>query len=172
MKIVPCQESDVPAIFEIVNQAAAAYRGAIPPEHWHEPYMSRVELDSEIQRGVRFFGCHVDDRLAGVMGIEPVKDVTLIRHAYIRPEFQRQGIGQALLRALTTLTDRSVLIGTWKDATWAIRFYEKNGFALVPAAETKALLDRYWAVSDRQKKASVVLVDSRWRARGAANPPR
>src|SRR6185369_16446039 len=125
MTIAPCGDADRPVIFAIINQAAEKYRGAIPSDHWHEPYMSQEELDREIARGVQFHGCRVDGVLAGVMGIEPVKDVTLIRHAYVRPEFQGHGIGRALLEMLRQLTDRPMLIGTWKAAVWAIRFYEK-----------------------------------------------
>lgn len=166
MTIAPCGVGDRPVIFEIINQAAQKYRGAIPPDHWHEPYMPREDLDREVDRGVSFHGCRVDGVLGGVMGIEQVKDVTLIRHAYVRPEFQGHGIGRALLETLRQLTDRPVLIGTWKAATWAIRFYEKNGFTLASDAEARTLLDTYWAVSDPQKEVSVVLVDARWRARG------
>lgn len=165
MTIALCGEDDVPAIFEIINQSATAYKGVIPDDGWHEPYMPMEQLLVEIRRGVKFFGYRLEGRLAAVMGLEDVQDVTLIRHAYVRPECRRHGLGRALLAALCTLTDRPVLIGTWKAATWAIRFYEKNGFAVVGREETRALLDRYWAVPDRQKEVSVVLVDANWRNR-------
>jgi GNAT superfamily N-acetyltransferase len=160
--ITPCQAADLPVIFEIINQSALAYKGVIPPDRWHEPYMPMAELNSEIARGVRFYGCRVDGRLAGVMGIQEVKDVTLIRHAYVRTESRRLGIGQALLEHLNQLTARPVLIGTWKAATWAIRFYEKNGFKLVTDEEKSRLLRLYWTIPDRQVEESVVLVSPRW----------
>ena len=167
MKIIaPCEPSDVPVIFEIINQSALAYKGVIPADRWHEPYMSREELESEIAKGVAFFGYRVDGQLVGVMGIQPVKDVTLIRHAYVRPEYRGQGIGRALLDALAQLTERPVLIGTWKAADWAIRFYEKNGFTLVAEDEKERLLQTYWSIPPRQVEESVVLTDSRWRSRG------
>jgi GNAT superfamily N-acetyltransferase len=164
--ITPCDESDVPVIFDIINQSALAYKGVIPPDRWHEPYMPLPDLESEIARGVRFFGYRFDGRLAGVMGIQDVKDVTLIRHAYVRSEYRRQGIGRALLDALAQLTERPVLIGTWKAATWAVRFYEKNGFVLVSEEEKNRLLKIYWTIPERQIEESVVLADSKWRDRG------
>jgi GNAT superfamily N-acetyltransferase len=165
MTIAPCDESDLPAIFEIINQSATAYKGVIPDDGWHEPYMPMEQLLVEIGRGVRFFGYRLEGQLVAVMGLEDVKDVTLIRHAYVRPNWRRHGLGRALLAALCTLTDRPVLIGTWKAAVWAVRFYQKNGFILASEDEIKALLDRYWAVTARQKEVSVVLVDATWRDR-------
>jgi GNAT superfamily N-acetyltransferase len=165
LTILACTDADVPEIFEIINQSAAAYQGVIPAEAWHEPYMPLAELTSEIARGVRFYGCRAGQSLVGVMGIEHVKDVTLIRHAYVRPENRRLGIGAALLEALCRITDRPVLIGTWRAATWAIRFYEKNGFQLVSDEECQRLLAKYWTVPPRQAARSVVLVDSKWRQR-------
>ena len=161
--IAPCAPADAPVIFEIINQSAFAYKGVIPADGWHEPYMPMDQLVSEIARGVRFFGYRLEGKLLAVMGIEDVKDVTLIRHAYVRPEFRRLGLGRALLGVLCTLTDRPVLIGTWKAATWAVRFYEKNGFSLVAEGTRMRLLDNYWAVPDRQKEVAVVLADHRWR---------
>ncbi len=163
--VSPCASADLPAIFEIINQSALAYKGVIPADRWHEPYMPFAELQSEISHGVRFYGCRADGCLAGVMGIQQVKDVTLIRHAYVRTELRRHGIGRKLLAYLTELTDRPVLIGTWKAATWAIRFYEKNGFSLVSPEEKDRLLKLYWTVPPRQIEESVVLADPRWRAR-------
>lgn len=163
--IAPCTIADRPAIFEIINQSASAYKGAIPADCWHEPYMPRAELEAEIARGVEFYGCRLDHELVGVMASEPVKDVMLIRHAYIRPQYRRHGIGQALLHELCARTERPILIGTWRAATWAIRFYEKNGFTLIEDPERTQLLDRYWTVPARQKEVAVVLVDARWRSR-------
>ena len=161
--IAPCEAADLPAIFEIINDSARAYKGVIPADRWHEPYMPMPELKSEIAKGVRFYGYHLDDRLMGVMGIQDVKDVTLIRHAYVRTESRRHGIGQKLLEHLNGLTDRPVLIGTWEAAAWAIRFYEKHGFKLVSDDEKNRLLRIYWTIPDRQIEESVVLVDERWR---------
>jgi len=161
-----CEAPDVPVIFEIINDGAQAYRGVIPPDAWHEPYMSLAELESEIGRGVRFYGFEVEGRMLGVMGIQDVKDVTLIRHAYVRTESRSRGIGRQLLEHMDQLTSRPVLIGAWKAATWAIRFYENNGFTLVDETEKDRLLRIYWTVPDRQIRQSVVLVNQRWRERG------
>ena len=163
MRIAPCTPADEPAIYDIINDAAQAYKGVIPADRWHEPYMSMDELRSEIGKGVRFHGCTVDGRLTGVMGIQDVKDVTLIRHAYVRTRDRRHGLGQALLAHLTALTPRPMLIGTWKAASWAIRFYEKNGFRVVSEAEKNRLLRTYWTIPDRQVEESVVLADHRLR---------
>src|SRR3954469_17217290 len=134
------RDEDFEEIFDIINESATAYKGVIPADRWHEPYMSTAELQAEIAKGVRFYGSRSKDRLVGVMGIQDVKDVTLIRHAYVRTECRSQGIGRALLTHLNQLTARPVLIGTWKAATWAVRFYEKNGFARVDDAEKDRLL--------------------------------
>jgi GNAT superfamily N-acetyltransferase len=164
LDIRPAGRDDVAAIHEIVNDAAQAYKGVIPADRWHEPYMPLAELESEIAKGVRFYCATQGDRVIGVMGIQDVKDVTLIRHAYVRTAERRHGIGQALLAHLNRLTRRPVLIGTWKAATWAIRFYEKNGFRLVTDAEKNKLLRVYWTIPDRQVEESVVLVNAQWRA--------
>ena len=161
--IRPATDADVAVIHEIINDAAQAYKGVIPADRWHEPYMPMAELKSEIGKGVRFYCYRQDDRIVGAMGIQDVKDVTLIRHAYVRTAARRHGIGQALLRHLNRLTRRPVLIGTWKAATWAIRFYENNGFRLTTDAEKNQLLRIYWTIPDRQVEESVVLVDSKWR---------
>jgi len=155
--IRPCEASDLPVIFQIINESAVAYKGVIPADRWHEPYMPLAELQSEIAKGVRFYSCNLDGPTVGVMGIQDVKDVTLIRHAYVRTECRKQGIGQALLDYLMQFTDRPILIGTWKSAWWAIRFYEKNGFALVGDDEKNRLLRTYWTIPDRQIEESVVL---------------
>ena len=165
--IAPCQPADLPVIFEIINDAALAYKGVIPADRWHEPYMPMAELHAEIAKGVRFYCCRLDERIAGVMGIQDVKDVTLIRHAYVRTKERRHGIGRVLLEHLNQLTARPVLIGTWKAATWAVRFYEKHGFTLVSDAEKNRLLRIYWTIPDRQVEESVVLVSPRWRQQRA-----
>jgi GNAT superfamily N-acetyltransferase len=156
--IRPCGDGDRAAIEAIVNDGARAYRGVIPPDRWHEPYMSREALDREIAAGVRFWGWEEAGELAGVMGIQDVRDATLIRHAYVRTSAQRRGIGARLMRALVPLARPRLLVGTWADASWAIRFYEKNGFRLVDAGEKDRLLDTYWSIPPRQRESSVVLV--------------
>ena len=153
-----CRLDEQETILAIVNAAAARYRGVIPSDCWHDPYMQSTDLARDIANGVSFWGADGPDaQLAGVMGIQSVKDVTLVRHAYVRPEHQGKGIGSLLLRHLETLTDRRILIGTWADATWAIRFYEAHGYALIPPHETPALLDAYWGIPSRQVETSVVL---------------
>ncbi len=164
--IAPCGSADLPTVFEIINESALAYKGLIPVDRWHEPYMPMAELQSEISHGVRFYGYRAEGRLLGVMGIQDVKDVTLIRHAYVRTESRGRGIGRELLDYLRQLTNRPVLIGTWKAATWAIRFYERHGFVLVSDEEKNRLLKIYWTVPDRQIEESVVLVNERWRNKG------
>jgi GNAT superfamily N-acetyltransferase len=155
----PCIEADTPAILEIVNAAAEAYRGVIPADRWHEPYMSREELEAEIAAGVEFWGYEdgPGGTLAGVIGIQPVRDVELIRHAYVSPARQGEGIGGALLEHVMGSATGPVLVGTWAAADWAIRFYRRHGFELVPREETAALLRSYWTIPDRQIETSVVL---------------
>jgi N-acetylglutamate synthase-like GNAT family acetyltransferase len=157
-----CDDRDFDQIWEIVNDGAQAYKGTIPADRWHEPYMSRDELRREIDAGVTFWGCDEDGTLAGVMGIQPVRDVTLIRHAYVGSSWQRRGIGTRLLAHLGTLTEGPVLIGTWSAALWAIRFYEKHGFQMVSTEQKEFLLRRYWKIPERQVETSVVLADERW----------
>jgi N-acetylglutamate synthase-like GNAT family acetyltransferase len=155
--IAPCTEAHLPAMFAIINDAARAYRGHVPDDCLHEPYMPEDELRGEIAAGVRFFGWFEDGELLGVMGIQDVQDVTLIRHAYVATRVRRGGIGGKLLAHLLTLADRPVLVGTWRAATWAIDFYARHGFRLVDAAEKTALLRKYWTISERQNETSVVL---------------
>jgi N-acetylglutamate synthase-like GNAT family acetyltransferase len=155
-----CKDDDFEAIYEIVNNAATAYKGVIPADRWHEPYMSREELQHEIDAGVRFWGYEEDKDLIGVMGIQDVQDVTLIRHAYVRTAQRRKGVGGKLLSHLLTLTERPILIGTWAVATWAIRFYEKHGFRLVSKEEKNQLLKKYWSIPERQVETSVVLAET------------
>jgi len=163
-----CGDADVPAICAIVNDAAEAYRGVIPADRWHEPYMPEGELRGEIAAGVLFWGAVAGGRLVGVMGLQDVQDVALIRHAYVATAARRHGVGGALLRHLLAQTARPILVGTWAAATWAIRFYEKHGFALTAPDEKARLLRRYWSIPDRQIETSVVLADARWRARSAS----
>jgi GNAT superfamily N-acetyltransferase len=160
-----CGPEDGGEILAVINDGAAAYRGHIPADRWHEPYMPAHELERELAAGVVFWGCEEDGQLSAVMGLQEVRDVTLIRHAYTRATRQHQGLGTRLLAHLMGLTRRPVLIGTWKAATWAIAFYERHGFQCVSEAETRELLARYWTVPERQVEESVVLVDARWRGR-------
>jgi len=153
-----CHESDLNVVFEIINDAAQAYRGVIPADRWHEPYMTSRALYQEIQGVVVFWGFELEGELAGVMGIQDKGDVTLIRHAYVRTRLRKQGIGAKLLKYLEGTTNKPILIGTWKDASWAISFYEKNGYLLVSEAEKSRLLRRYWSIPERQIETSVVLV--------------
>ena len=157
-----CTDSDFEAMWTIINDAAMVYEGAIPSDCWHQPYMSKSELRREIAAGVEFWGYEDDDVLVGLMGSQQVQDVCLIRHAYVLPVRQREGIGGALLCHLRSQADLPILIGTWADAVWAIRFYEKHGFQMVTGGETASLLRRYWSVPERQMACSVVLADQGW----------
>jgi GNAT superfamily N-acetyltransferase len=154
--IAACSAAEAPRICEVINDAAEAYRGVIPHDHWHEPYMPMEELAAEMEAGVRFW---VHGRFNGVMGLQDVEDVALIRHAYTRTQMQGKGVGGALLEHLKRQTDRPLLVGTWKAATWAVRFYEGRGFRLVGEAEKARLLKKYWPrVSEEQARVSVVLM--------------
>ena len=152
-----CTSDEFDSICAVINDAAAAYRGIIAADRWKEPYMSQEELRREIEEGVTFSGFFERDDLLGVMGLQLVSDVALIRHAYTRTASQGRGIGSALLAHVQRQTDRPILIGTWKAATWAVRFYESRGFTLVDAPQKDVLLRRYWTVSERQIEESVVL---------------
>ena len=152
-----CTAADLAAIHAIVNDAAQAYRGQIPADRWHEPYMPEDELRREIEAGVVFWGWDEDGRLLGIMGLQDVDDVALIRHAYVVPAAQGRGFGGRLLEFLLANASRRVLVGTWAAATWAIGFYEKHGFTLVSAEEKERLLRKYWTIPDRQIETSVVL---------------
>jgi N-acetylglutamate synthase-like GNAT family acetyltransferase len=158
-----CTDRDFDEIWTIINDGAQAYAGIIPADRWEVPYMSKVKLQHEIDDGVVFWGCETAGLLAGVMGIQQVQDVTLIRHAYVRTASQKQGIGAHLLSYLREMTDKPVLIGTWADATWAIGFYQRHGFQIVGPEEKDKLLKRYWKVPERQIETSVVLADQRRR---------
>ena len=157
MSIRPCRADERGVILEVVNAAAEAYRGVIPDDCWHEPYMSARELDAEIAAGVRFWAYELDATVLGVMGVQPKADVDLIRHAYVRAGNQRRGIGGALLRHLQDTTGRRVLVGTWAAADWAIDFYRRHGFELVTPQRKDELLRMYWDIPDRQIETSVVL---------------
>ena len=163
-----CSEADTPALCEIINDAAQAYRGVIPPDRWHEPYMPREELQREIADGVQFWGEETDGMLLGAMGIQHRGAVDLIRHAYVRTRARRQGIGARLLAHLVSTARKPLLVGTWADAGWALRFYEKNGFRLLSREETGQLLRRYWSIPERQIETSVVLASPAWISVGAA----
>jgi GNAT superfamily N-acetyltransferase len=154
-----CRDDERDDILVIINAAAAAYRGVIPADCWHEPYMSGDELDRERAAGVVFWGYQDHGRLAGVMGLQAVRDVNLIRHAYVAPAKQRDGIGGKLLAHLQRMSTKPTLVGTWAAATWAIRFYERHGFALVSPARKTALLTLYWTIPERQIETSVVLTN-------------
>jgi GNAT superfamily N-acetyltransferase len=160
--IRPCCDHDRDAIFAVVNAAAVAYRGVIPADRWQEPYMPLHELDAEMAAGVAFWGYELDGALVGVMGIQPVRDVDLIRHAYVLPAHQGRGVGGALLRHHARSAERPMLVGTWAAAEWAIRFYRRHGFELVSPEQKTTLLQDYWTIPARQIETSVVL----------ANPPR
>ena len=154
-----CGTEDFAAILSIVNAAAVAYRGVIPADQWHEPYMPADELAQEIAADVVFWGVEQDGRLTGVMGLQAVRDVDLIRHAYVLPADQRHGIGGALVRDLRAMSSRQMLVGTWRAAEWAIRFYQRHGFEMVAPDTKQRLLATYWTVSPRQADVSVVLAD-------------
>jgi GNAT superfamily N-acetyltransferase len=156
--IRPCVDADFDVMYAIINAAATAYAGVIPGDRYHVPYMPADELREEIAAGVRFWGWYDSDGLSGVMGIQDVDDVTLIRHAYVRPDRQGRGIGSRLLAHLTSLPHQPLLVGTWADATWAVRFYERHGFRLVSQEEKDRLLRRYWSIPERQVDTSVVLL--------------
>lgn len=152
-----CTPDDLTEIESVINDGAHAYKGVIPPDRWREPYMPLSELIAEVQAGVNFWGW-ADDGLAGVMGIQRVRDVDLIRHAYVRASHQGRGIGGALLAFLIKQAPERLLVGTWAAADWAIRFYEQRGFRLIATDEKDRLLEMYWKIPDRQKETSVVLV--------------
>ncbi len=160
-EIRPCEERDIEIIYEIINDAAEAYRDIIPTDRWKEPYMSRHELRHEIDEGVRFW-CYIENgEILGVMGMQDIQDVTLMRHAYVRTVRRRQGIGGRLLAELRKKARRPILIGTWAAAVWAVHFYESQGFYLVSPEEKDRLLKKYWSIPKRQIETSVVLVERR-----------
>ncbi len=152
-----CTQKDFDEILTVINDAAQAYQGFIPADCWHEPYMSADYLRHEIDDGVSFWGWEEKEKLIGVMGIQDRGEVTLIRHAYVRTVLRNQGIGTKLLQSLQTMTEKTILIGTWAAATWAISFYEKNGYRLVSTEEKNRLLKKCWKIPARQIETSVVL---------------
>ena len=159
--IRPCRDDEAATVLSIINRAAEVYRGVIPADCWHEPYMPEAELRSEINAGVGFMGCEIDGVLAGVMGIQRVRNVDLIRHAYVLPAYQGRGVGTALIAHLRQYAERQILVGTWTAATWAIGFYRRHGFELVPEEVKASLLRTYWTVSERQIETSLVLAAPR-----------
>ena len=149
-------------IITVINDAATAYKGKIPADRWKEPYMDAREIKEEIQNGVQFYGYVENNNLIAVMGIQPVNDVTLIRHAYTLTSHQRKGIGEKLLKHLLILAQTTrILVGTWEAAPWAVKFYEKHGFSLFSREETNNLLEMYWSIPERQVATSVVLEHKR-----------
>jgi N-acetylglutamate synthase-like GNAT family acetyltransferase len=156
-----CTDADFDAIESIVNEAAQAYRGVIPADCWHEPYMTRSNLMAEIAAEVNFWGWDESGALMGVMGLQKVRDATLIRHAYVWPAHQGRGVGSTLLTTLANQATGPLLVGTWAAAEWAIRFYERHGFRLVSTEEKERLLNSYWNIPLRQQETSVVLVHAR-----------
>jgi N-acetylglutamate synthase-like GNAT family acetyltransferase len=167
MHIRKAELRDRETILAIINDAAQIYRGVIPADRWHEPYMPRQELESEIAHGVEFWVAEDGERVMGVMGIQDKGEVALVRHAYVPPKGQRSGVGSKLLHHVETRVEKPILIGTWAAAAWAIAFYERNGFAIVPVGEKDRLLRTYWSIPARQIETSVVLADARWRAANA-----
>ena len=157
-----CRQSDFEAMYAVINDAAQAYRGVIPADRWTEPYMSRDYLNHEIDDGVVFWGYEENNGLIGVMGIQHVQDVTLIRHAYVLTAQRGKGIGGKLLSELKQKISGPTLVGTWKAADWAVRFYEKHGFRLVGERQKEQLLRTYWKIPERQVETSVVLADPAW----------
>lgn len=167
MAIRESTDADAGRILAIINDAARAYRGVIPADRWHDPYMSRDALAKEIADGVVFWVAEQDGRILGVMGIQDKGDVALIRHAYVDTTTQRSGVGTRLLQHVETLVDKPILIGTWADASWAIEFYRRNGYALVSPNDKDRLLEKYWSIPARQVETSVVLADATWTKPGA-----
>jgi GNAT superfamily N-acetyltransferase len=157
-----CDSTDLENILEIINDGAQAYKGVIPPDYWKEPYMSGEELRNELDEGIVLWGYEEKGALISVMGIQDKQDVTLVRHAYVLTSRQNLGIGGRLLHYLLQLTGKPVLVATWRNADWAIRFYEGHGFRLVPEEDGYSLQKKYWSTPEKKIKASVVLADERW----------
>ena len=155
-------DNDFAAMLAIINDAARAYRGVIPADRWHEPYMPADELSVEIASGVVFWVAEREGRLEGLMGIQDKGEVALVRHAYVARDTQKSGVGTSLLRHVQSLTDKPILIGTWAAASWAIEFYRRNGFTVVSTTQKDRLLQKYWSIPARQVETSVVLADRRW----------
>jgi N-acetylglutamate synthase-like GNAT family acetyltransferase len=164
VQIRKSREADLPAMFAIINDAAQAYRGVIPADRWHEPYMPMEELVKEIGAGIVFWLAEENARPLGVMGMQDKGEVALVRHAYVTPGTQRKGVGTTLLRHVQGLSAKPILIGTWAAASWAIEFYRRNGFTLLTEREKDRVLPQYWSIPKRQIETSVVLADERWMA--------
>ncbi len=162
--ISKCTTEDFEIIYSIINDAAIAYKGIIPPDRWHEPYMSKEELEQQIAEGVEFWCYKEDEKILGVMGIQFKGEVTLIRHAYVRTNSRNKGIGKKLLHHLSSISATPILIGTWADAVWAIEFYKKHGFRLVTQEEKNKLLKKFWSIPERQVETSVVLASYDWKS--------
>jgi N-acetylglutamate synthase-like GNAT family acetyltransferase len=162
--IQQCTQDDFNTIYEIINDAAMAYKGVIPADRWHEPYMTRDELEQQIQAGVQFWAFQENDTILGVMGIQDKGDVTLIRHAYVCTTSRGKGIGSKLLMHLISNSVLPVLIGAWADAVWAVKFYQQHGFRLLDEEEKNMLLVKYWGVPPRQIETSVVLASPNWQS--------
>ena len=160
--ITKCKDEDFNIICEIINDASIAYKGVIPTDRWHEPYMPKEELEKQIGEAVEFWKFTEDEKTLGVMGIQLKEGATLIRHAYVRTAERKKGIGSQLLNHLTTMSTTPVLIGTWADAKWAIDFYLKHGFRLLEEKEKNNLLLKYWSIPVRQVETSVVLASKDW----------
>jgi N-acetylglutamate synthase-like GNAT family acetyltransferase len=160
--IVTSKQTDFEDLFLIINDGASAYRGIIPADRRHEPYMTAEELREQIDEGVEFWIYKQDDEILGVMGIQYRNSVTLIRHAYVRTKDRNKGIGSQLLKHLCDLTANPILIGTWADAKWAIKFYQNHGFRLLSEDEKSKLLRKYWTIPERQIETSVVLASADW----------
>lgn len=164
-----CNAREFEAIWTIVNDGARAYAGVVPSDCLHDPYMSKEELRHEVGNGVVFWGHEEDGELLGVMGIQELHDVTLIRHAYVRSRAQGRGIGSKLLSHLGKLAKQPLLIGTWADASWAIRFYERHGFHLLSYEQKETMLPKYWKIPQRQIETSVVLASPEWLERSSGS---
>jgi GNAT superfamily N-acetyltransferase len=157
-----CTDRDFDSILDIINDGAQAYKGIIPQDCWHEPYMDRLELRRESEDGVVFYGYEEKDTLVGVMGIQDRGDVSLVRHAYVRTAHRNHGIGSRLLEFLGSTTAKPLLVGTWAAASWAIAFYESRGYRVLPPREKERLLRQYWSIPQRQVDTSVVLAGPGW----------
>jgi N-acetylglutamate synthase-like GNAT family acetyltransferase len=160
--IIICGDKDFEQIYAIINDAAQAYKGIIPADRWYDPYMSRHYLQHELDAGVSFLGLEEQGELIGVMGVQDVKDVALLRHAYVRTRHRNRGVGGKLVARVKSVITRPMLVGTWSAAVWAIAFYQKHGFTLVTEEEKERLLRKYWSIPDRQIETSVVLADGKW----------
>jgi len=163
-----CTEQDFDEIYAVINDAASAYKSVIPTDRWHDPYMPRDELREQIEAGVIFWAERHEGQIIGVMGVQDLGEVTLIRHAYVRTAHRGQGTGSRLLAFLKTQIQGPTLVGTWAAATWAVSFYEKHGFRLVTPEQKERLLRTYWHIPERQVETSVVLADAAWHKESTA----